>query len=413
MENKVLKKKGISNANRKYRNRKFFFWTVLLIILLLITLFTFRYCSHEPEERYIRVAVCGCVKQPAVYTMRESSDLAMLVTRANGFKLNADVLRVDLDKIVKHDSVYHIPCKKKEFSNASFKLVSEINTEIKRSYTDLTNQVVAESNDKEIKFYSILYVGIPAVFVLINYYPEYDRINFVHIPHSTLFLNNEYRLIDLFFTVGIYPTMRIVENRLKQKIDFYLIQDRFNFIDLINMLGGVNVKLDKPYAEEYEFNPGANELDGFHAWEYIRFLDWKNLPMVVKSEKKKDLVRLDNFSIDPRTMERIYEMRNQRQRHVLEAMRTSFLGMSKVNQLDVVDNFKDVFRTDMTTEFLMELYSDLLSTPNFSYGNIPGYYSAEGDKLFFYPDMPSFELLKRKEIRTYLENRKDKTQTIY
>lgn len=207
--------------------------------------------------------------------------------------------------------------------------------------------------------------------------------------------------------------MRIVENRLKQKIDFYLIQDRFNFIDLINMLGGVNVKLDKPYAEEYKFNPGANELDGFHAWEYIRFLDWKNLPMVVKSEKKKDLVRLDNFSIDPRTMERIYEMRNQRQRHVLEAMRTSFLGMSKVNQLDVVDNFKDVFRTDMTTEFLMELYSDLLSTPNFSYGNIPGYYSAEGDKLFFYPDMPSFELLKRKEIRTYLENRKDKTQTIY
>jgi hypothetical protein len=413
MENKVLKTKGISNTNKKYRNRKFFFWTILSIILLLITLFTFRYCSNEPEERYIRVAVCGCVKQPAVYTMRESSDLAMLVTRANGFKLNADVLRVDLDKIVKHDSVYHIPCKKKEFSNASFKLVSEINTEIKRSYTDLTNQVVAESNDKEIKFYSILYVGIPAVFVLINYYPEYDRINFVHIPHSTLFLNNEYRLIDLFFTVDIYPTMRIIENRLKQKIDFYLIQDRFNFIDLINMLGGVNVKLDKPYAEEYKFSPGANELDGFHAWEYIRFLDWKNLPMLVKSEKKKDLVRLDNFSIDPRTMERIYEMRNQRQRHVLEAMRRSFLGMSKLNQLDVVDNFKDVFRTDMTTEFLMELYSDLLSTPNFSYGNIPGYYSAEGDKLFFYPDMPSFELLKRKEIRTYLENRKNKTQTIY
>lgn len=61
----------------------------------------------------------------------------------------------------------------------------------------------------------------------------------------------------------------------------------------------------------------------------------------------------------------------------------------------------------------MQMYGDLLSTPHFSYGNVPGYYSAEGDKLFFYPDYPEFELLKNKEIRTYLEHRKGMRQTIY
>ena len=240
-----------------------------------------------------------------------------------------------------------------------------------------------------------------------------QRINFVHIPHSTVFLNNDYRLIDLFFTLDIYPTMRIIEHRLKQKLDYYLIQDRFNFIDLIDMLGGVKIKIDKPYADEYNLSDGDNNLDGFHAWEYIRFLNWRGIKMNVEGDKKKHLTTVDNFSIDPGTLERIYEMRNQRQRHVLEGMRNAFLSESRVEQLKIIANFKDVFRTDINNEFLMQMYGDLLSTPHFSYGNVPGYYSAEGDKLFFYPDYPEFELLKNKEIRTYLEHRKGMRQTIY
>lgn len=406
---------NILSGRHKYKVRKAIFWTIVVLLMILLLIFTLNFKKPGKESRLIRVAVCGCVKNPAVYTMRESSDVAMLVSRAGGFKLNADINRVNLDRVVLHDSVYHIPCRslKSDSSVYGYKMAKEVNSLIRTSYVNLTNEIVAERNENELKYYSILYVGIPAVFVIINYYPELQRINFVHVPHSAIFLNNDYRLIDLFFTLDVYPTMRIIEHKLKQKLDFYLIQDRFNFIDLIDMLGGVNLNIDKPYADEYDMSAGKNQIDGFHAWEYIRFLDWRNIRMNVDGDKKMHLVSNDNFQIEPKILERTYELRNQRQRHVLEGMRSSFLDMDKVDQLKLLTHFKDVFRTDMTNDFLMQMYSDLLSTPHFSYGNIPGYYSGEGNKLFFYPDLPLFESLKNKEIRTYLESRKGLKQTVY
>jgi len=401
------------NKRNKYQKRKLWFWIIVGLIILVALLIYLFYNKPSNEKRFIRVATCGCVKHEAVYTMREGSDLAMLIRLANGFTLNADVLKVNMDKIVMHDSVYHIPCKGKGAGQARYKFVDEINRTIKASYKDLTKEVVASSNDKEIKCYSILYVGLPSVFVLINYYPEFRKINFVHIPHSATFLNNEYRIVDLFFTLDIYPTMRILERTLKQNIDYYLIQDRFNFIDLIDLLGGIEVNLDAPFARQYELNKGRSIIDGFYAWEYIRFLDWYNIKMRVKGEKMKDLVRLDNFEVDPGTMEMIYEMRNQRQRYVLEGMRKSFTGLNEKDQLHVIDNFKNVFRTDMKPDFLMMLYKDILSSPRFSFGTIPGHYSKEGSKLFYYPDLPSYEMLRKREIRTYLEQRKDRNQVIY
>lgn len=396
-----------------YAKRKMWFWIILFILLLLGILLYFLINKKTTEHRLIRVASCGCVNQRAVYTMREGSDLGMLIRLSKGFSINADALHVNLDKIVLNDSVYHIPCQGATSKSKRNEFISQINQSIKLSYKDLSKEVVAEAQQKDIECYTILYVGIPAVYVLISYYPEFHRINFVHIPHSALFLNTEYRLIDLFFTLDIYPTMRILEHSLQQKIDYYLIQDRFNFIDLIDLLGGVDINLDKPYADEYNLTAGKQRIDGFYSWEYIRFLDWRNIKMTVKSEKKKDLVRQDNFVMDPRTMEMTYEMRNQRQRHVLEGMRQSFKGLSATDQLYVIQNFKNVFRTDMKVELLNLLYKDILSTPSFSYGNVPGYYSTEGSKLFFYPDLPSFEMLRKREIRTYLEKRQDKNQVIY
>ncbi len=396
-----------------YAKRKMWFWIILLIILILGIILYFLLNKKTTEHRLIRVASCGCVNQRAVYTMREGSDLGMLIRLSKGFSINADVLHVNLDKIVLNDSVYHIPCQGAAGNKQRGEFIRQLNQSIKLSYKDLSKEVVAEAQQKDIECYTILYVGIPAVYVLISYYPEFHRINFVHIPHSALFLNTEYRLIDLFFTLDIYPTMRILEHTLQQKIDYYLIQDRFNFIDLIDLLGGVDINLDKPYADEYNLKAGKNRIDGFYSWEYIRFLDWRNIKMTVKSEKKKDLVRQDNFVMDPRTMEMTYEMRNQRQRHVLEGMRQSFKGLSATDQLYVIENFKNVFRTDMKVELLNLLYKDILSTPSFSYGNIPGYYSREGSKLFYYPDLPSFEMMRKREIRTYLEKRKDKNQVIY
>ena len=386
------------------------------MFLFLFALASCYYLSKEKTvNQYIRVGICGAVRVPAVYTIREGSDIGMLIRLAHGLKPNANTTNVNLEFVVQHDSIYHIPSLGNENDEFKFRyeLYTEVNRSIKSRFVDVTKKVSNEMQVKEIRKYSILYVGLPAVYVLINYYPDYNRINFIHIPHSTLFLNNEYRLSDIFFTLDINPTRKILEHTLKQKIDYYLIQDRSMFIDLIDKLGGVNVNLDAPYAEQYELSAGRQLIDGFHAWEYIRFLDWRNIEIKVKSEKQKDLIRKDNFEVSSRTWERIYEIRNQRQRYVLQGMRESFKSLPKQRQLNILENFSQLFQTDMSNSFLMQLYGDILTTKNFKFGSIPGYYSEEGDKLFYYPDLPNFEMLQEQQIRTWLEKRTGKDQTVY
>ena len=285
--------KNISNKTKKiskYRRRKILFWWILSLVMFIGLILLFLNKQEVDQHRIIRVGICGCVNHQAVYSMREGSDLSMLVRMANGFRMNANVSKVNLDKIILNDSIYHIPCNAVEDISSRNTFINEINQTIKSSYVDISKQLIAENKEKDIQQYNILYVGLPAVFVLINYYPEFHRINFVHIPQSTIFLDNEYRVTDIFFTLGIYPTMQIIQNRLKQKIDFYMIQDRMTFIDLIDKLGGVNIKLDPHYAEEYQLKPGPATIDGFHAWEFIRFLDWKHIPMKVNNDKKTEQV---------------------------------------------------------------------------------------------------------------------------
>ncbi|MDD3079954.1 MAG: LCP family protein [Paludibacter sp.] len=411
----VSRKRKSTRYSDKFKKRKALFWWVLGVLVFLLLILMLWWKLPAKPDRYIRVGICGAVRVPAVYTMRDGADLGMLVRRANGFRANADIFKVNLERLLENDTIYHIPARGNGGNDVawSLRLNREVKNSIDKSYSDITQKVSREFDNKEIRKYSVLYVGLPAVYVLINYYPDFNRINFIHLPHSTVFLNNEYRLIDLFFTLDIYPTMRIVEHTLKQKIDYYLIQDRGMFVDLIDRLGGVELNLDDAYAQAYDLQPGRQLVDGFHAWEYIRFIDWRNIGIKVRSEKKRDLIRSDNFEANPRTWERIYEIRNQRQRYVLEGMRHSFKVLSKNQQMDVINNFKKVFNTDMDVDFLMKLYTDILSTKDFSFGNIPGYYGSSGNKLYFYPDLPNFEMLQEQEIREWLEKKYGKTQTVY
>lgn len=409
------KGKRKSSVAKKYNRRKALFWIVFSTLSLFILVACYSMTRQNVENQYIRVGVCGAVRKPAVYTVREGSDLSMLIRLAKGVKANADLTKVDLDFIVKHDSIYHIPAVGNENDDLYMmqQLSMEVNQKTKMKFESVAQKVSREFKQSDIREYNILYVGMPAVFVLITYYPDFNRINFVHLPHSTILLNNEYRLIDLFFTLDISPTCRIIEHTLKKRIDFYLIQDRDKFIEMIDKLGGVKLNLDKPYAEMYDMNSGSQLIDGFHTWEYIRFLDWRNIKIGVKSEKKKDLIRQDNFTVDSREWERIYEIRNQRQRYVIQGMRNSFKGLTKDQQLTFLEDFNKLFQTDMSKKLLMSLYNDILTTKDFSFGNIPGYYRSEGEKLYYFPDLPNFEMLQENEIRTWLEQKKNKVQTVY
>ena len=379
----------------KYRRRKFVFWLGLCSVGLLAVflLFVWPLLKPEPKRELIRAGICGAVNSPAVYSLAKGADLAMLVRMAGGFTPSADFARVNLDRLVMHDTIYHIPAR--GVAGGVPSLMDALKEPLSAPAADISKLVAAELGQKEIRKFTILYVGLPSVFVLITYAPDLKRIQFTHIPHSALFLNNDYRLQDIFFTVNIKSTVKLLENRLKQKIDYYLIQNRSAFLELIDRLHGIDITLDEPYARAYGMKPGTGHLDGFHVWEYIRFLN------------------IRNFKADPASWRLEYELRQQRQRMVLNGMRTAFAGLDTDGQLMVINNFARLFETDMDNGFILKLYKDVLQVPAFSFGALPGYYSGEDSKLYFYPDMPGYEMLLKKEIRTSLQGLKSREQTVY
>ena len=362
----------------------------------------------------IRVGICGAVHRPAVYDMISGSDLAMLVRRANGLTPDANILHVDMERLLMNDTIYHIPGRGKGIKTATDEIGAAMADAMKNNFKELTDKTIEKATDKEIRQINVLYVGFPAVFMIINYYPDFKRVSITHIPHTTRFLNNDYRLLDIFFTLGINPTVKLLENRLNQKIDYYLIQDRFSFIDLVDMLDGIDVNLDQPYAESYNLKAGVNHIDGFHTWEYIRFLDLKRIKRnQAHTDGKVDLFRKDNFQADPSEWGRAYEERQHRQKVVMTSLRKAYNQLNPAEQVDVLNKIAKTFETNIGADILLKLYKDVLSSPDFSYGTVPGYYDNEAGKLFFYPDIPSFNLLRKEQIRTYMEKKSEKLQTIY
>ncbi|MDD2965689.1 MAG: hypothetical protein PHU33_17230 [Bacteroidales bacterium] len=398
-----------------FRRRKRWFWVFLATGMLAILFLFLVYPFLKPEAKRapIRVGICGAVHIPAVYTMFDGADLAMLIRRANGLEPGADISEVNLDEVLMNDTIYHIPARGPA-QPAETDLNRELQKVFAKAYTNLSNEVSKEFNQKDIRQINVLYVGFPAVYMLINYYPDFHRISVTHIPHTARFINNDYRLIDVFFTTGIEATKKILENSLMTRIDYYLIQDRFSFIDFVNLVDGLDLNLDGPYAEYYKLQPGPSHLDGFYTWEFIRFLDFKRIGVKYTPGSKVDVIRTDNFYADAKAWELAYEQRNHRQRTVIAALRRAFAKQDKSQQADIIQKIIKTFETNLSAQLLLDVYQDVLSTPDFTYGNLPGYYGTNSkNQLFFYPDIPSFELLRKEEIRNILLRAGKKPQTVY
>jgi hypothetical protein len=395
----------------RYRRRKLWFWIAFILLFIIAAGLFILFSNPEKifRNKIITVGICGEINRDAVYRVAEGSDLAQLIRRANGLTINADIRKLDLSLVVLNDSIYHIP---RRPYNGGMNMKTALSEAISRQYK--ITPAPLSYPDKDINHLTILYVGFPAVYMLINYYPDQKRVSIVHIPHSTILLNNDYRLIDIFFTLGIDPTIKILENTLNQKINYYLIQDRFSFIDLVNMIDGIDLPIDQPFAEEYNLKAGNNHVDGFYTWEYIRFLDIKRMNRKLIPGKGEDFVRQDNFKIPPKDLRLAYEMRQYRQRNVMNALRHAYGLAGVAEQVTIIKNIMKSFETNIGKELVFSLYKDVLSTPGFSYATIPGYYSDLDDRLYYYPDIPGFQLLRNKENRKYLGLEKDKNaQVIY
>lgn len=117
--------------------------------------------------------------------------------------------------------------------------------------------------------------------MVLNYNPSTDKIKVVSIPRDTLITNNGKNLkINAVYAVGGYPKIRSeVEELLGININYMVKVDYNAFVELVDALGGVTMKIDRNmiYDDEGQnlhinFKAGETvKMDGQKAQEFFRW----------------------------------------------------------------------------------------------------------------------------------------------
>ena len=117
------------------------------------------------------------------------------------------------------------------------------------------------------------------IFVLgIN--PAKDRISMLSIPRDTrVLINGRARKInEILPRYGEQVLRSLIEDLMKIEISRYAKVDFQGFINIIDILGGIEIDIDKPmhYDDNWgklhiHFNKGRHKLDGKQALNYVRF----------------------------------------------------------------------------------------------------------------------------------------------
>lgn len=379
----------ITGNTDNYRKKKQLLIASTIILLLLIgasVLFS-GINSPKGENKYISAGICGAINKSAVYRLPVNSSLADLVKEGHGVSHNADLRHIDLNTIIQNDSIYHIPFRQKHTPL------------LDRSIID--NMPVIETSQAKGEEINFFYVGYPALYFLINYNTRTNRTLVTYIPHSSLFLDNEYRLIDVYFTLGRSYAIDMLSKRLGTKIDYYFIQDRTSFINMIDGLGGLDIDIDQWYAEEYGLQKGMQKLDGFHSFEYIRFIQ--------KKTKRSNIFK-------GKRLELAYNLRQSRMKRTIKALFVNFKKSSANKQISslagvMLDNNTE---TNISMSAISQLVQQVVDNQYIDFETIPGYYVKKNTNLYYIPtEWNSRKLKKQEKLNTYRVVKGDKQQILY
>ena len=365
------------------------FWMGLVVVFVIAANFFIlpafeRGAGHIP---LIQVGISGEVLRPSIYSLPRGSDLAMLLRKAGGASLFADLHMVDLEQPLKRDSVYHIPsslCTDApdaigvvpfDFEEA---LQQAIEQEIYRAGIDPSAPISLERPDEEV--ITGLYVGMPCTYILIKYYPGLQIVNLIQIPYTAVFIARYFRLMDAFFSLDQQELITMLQARLHITIDYYFIQDRHSFIQMVDLINGVQVMIDEAYAWEYGFRPGKGRLDGFHTWEFIRY-------MGVHAQQTDALWQTS------------MELRHHRQMLTFYALHEAYSSLSHAERVIRMNKLSQTFESNMTPAFILDIYRGVTRDVTVTYNVIPGHYVREAGRNVFIPDIPSFNKLRNELTR--------------
>ena len=169
--------------------------------------------------------------------------------------------------------------------------------------------------------------------VLVSFDPKQNEVSLLSIPRDTCVVlpgHRDYEKINAAYAYGgTVMAKQTVANLLRVPIHYYALLDWQGFIKVIDMLGGVDLYVEKdmhyedPYANlVIDIKKGFQHLDGEQAGKYVRF----------RKDELGDIGRA------------------QRQQRFMKALLTQALSVSNIPRLpEILRSATNYVETDMNT----------------------------------------------------------------
>jgi anionic cell wall polymer biosynthesis LytR-Cps2A-Psr (LCP) family protein len=355
----------------KYKKKKLI---ILIIIYLLLALLLFlslwsifrnnKDISHNP----IYAGIGGAVNDRGVYEIDQETRLYELILKAKGLHKRADIRNIDTDLKVIPWEVYCIPyLPEKIYKQVPSKKIPQ----------PKTHEIKLPQSMKKI---SIVYAGLPRTYMLITIIPELELITITHIPwYSRVTPEYEYprSLYEIYLTGGVPFLGRAVKMITRETIDYYFTQKRPSWINFIDYLGGIEVKVPDEFAIEYGLPKGVNNLNGILAWEYISFIS--------KSKRREGQIITGSLK------------RIEMQKEFMQSMYRKFSDSNFYLQGEILTNIMKEAETNMTTQDylkLVQIYRKM-KNPKLKLLTLPGVIQYYNGVEMYVPDLDGYEIEKK------------------
>jgi len=260
---------------------------IVILLALLIGLLGGLYLLFSPKKPIeqlstYRVTITGQIKHAGVYDVPAGTDLSQLLHIAGGVTTAADISQLDLNQILKPNHTYVIPSKPissaQDSTSSMVMLPSEYNLQPPKQ-SDHTN---------------ILYVALPHTFILIQIFDNANSIVVTQLPFQMVSSPDTQTIMEDVQYGGISSLLQNIEALLKDKVDYYLLQDKAQFVTTMNAMGGISLEPLAAFTKKMQLATGPISIDGATIWEYNLFLNSaaEISPTANSLEKKQLLVSM-------------------------------------------------------------------------------------------------------------------------
>ena len=147
--------------------------------------------------------------------------------------------------------------------------------------------------------------------IIASFDPEAHKISTISLPRDTMVIlpgHTEYEKINAAYTYGgVAMAKQTVANLLRIPIHYYALANWQGFIEIINLIGGVDLYVDKdmhyedPWANlKIDIKHGYQHLDGEKSGQYVRFRsdELGDIGRVQRQQKFLKALGLQMFSVE-------------------------------------------------------------------------------------------------------------------